>query len=74
MKTWDIWIEGYVATGNTAGHRLMGKAEGNTFREAVINFTNSDKANSWGTFNEDRLSFWGCRVFDNHEDAAKAFG
>ncbi len=52
----------------------MGQALGNNFREAVILFAKSPKAKGWGNFNEDNLSFWGCKVFDNLTDAQKNFG
>ena len=75
MTTWDIWVEGYAATGQTGSHQMMAKGvEADTFKEAVIKFSKTEEAEGYGHFNEERPTFWGCRVFDNHKDASKSFG
>lgn len=38
MKRFDIWMEGYAATGEHGTAQLIGQSEGETFEEAVINF------------------------------------
>lgn len=38
MKEFEIWMEGYAATGESSGAQLIGKAMGNTFIEACENF------------------------------------
>lgn len=37
-KEFDIWIEGYAATGEHSPASYIGKAMGETFEEACINF------------------------------------
>jgi hypothetical protein len=71
MKKWNIWIEGYSATGAYEKHRKIATAEAETFREAVIKFSKTEEAKGYGNFNEERLSFWACRVHDNAADAAR---
>lgn len=38
MKEFEIWEEGYAATGQHSGAYFIGKAMGETFDEACINF------------------------------------
>lgn len=38
MKEFEIWIEGYAATGESSSASYLGKAKGNTFREACLCF------------------------------------
>lgn len=74
MKTFEVWAEGYRATGDREFHRLMGKVEAETFKEACdIVFSKGDKYFR-ECYNPERLSHWGCRLFDNANDAAEAFG
>lgn len=48
MKEFEIWTEGYSATGEYAPARLIGKSMGNTFDEACINFRfESDLISEW---------------------------
>ena len=71
----DIYIEGYKAQGNSSGAQLVIKnQDGDTFKEACINFSKTEKSKGWGNFCEDRLSLWGCRLFDNIDDARSRFG
>jgi len=73
MKIWEIWSEGYMVTGNTGKHQLMGEAEGKTFRQACINLAKKDSEFS-AYFEEEDLSHWGCSLFPTAEEAAKTFG
>lgn len=73
VKIFDIWCEGFMATGESSGANSLGCCSGKDLKEACINFakTNKDFANY---FNEDRMTYWGCRIFDNEADARKSFG
>lgn len=73
MPTFDIWSEGYAATGESGPAYLMGKGSGATFREAVISFMES-KPELKSSFNEETLTHWGCKLYDNEKDARAAFG
>jgi len=70
MKVYDIWSEGYRATGEHGTAHHHGCAEGKTFRAACINFF--DSSNEY--FNKDKLAYWGCRLFDNQADARDKYG
>ncbi len=72
---YQLWTEGYQATGESSGAQYHGEWEGETFRDAVIAFRDSltDKY-SRDCINIERLTFWGCEFFDNKNDARKSFG
>lgn len=87
MKEFEIWIEGYRATGEYATASYIGKAIGETFEEACRNFEYPEDFSSMGikiyskgeklTIDKNgggRPSIWGCRLFDNEADARKSFG
>lgn len=75
MKTFEVWCEGYRATGNSNTHQLVGTAEAETFKEACdIVFSKDEDEYSRSLYNPERLTHWGCRLFDNASEAAEAFG
>ena len=87
MKKWDIWMEGYRATGEHGTAQLIGEGYGETFDEAVEDYMaknpdskvsrNSEKSYWSKEAYENRKSnwnIWACNLFDNEEDARKAFG
>ena len=71
MKVFEIWSEGFIATGDSGPATYHGTQVAETFRQACkLFFGEQNDAN----FNLDRLSYWGCGLFDNEKDARKAFG
>ncbi len=75
MKEFSIWTEGYVATGDISCANYHGKFNGETFRDAVEAFANTLSSKDREAYIDmEKLSFWGCRFFDNESDARKAFG
>ena len=73
VKTYEIFSEGYIATGGSSGHVYHGSSTGETFKEACINYAKTNKEFA-EYFDENRMTYWGCRLFDNATDASKAFG
>jgi hypothetical protein len=69
MKTYNIWVEGYVVNGDRGYGHLSGTIEAESFAEACAELYKGDML-----FNKERLSHWGCRLFDNEADAKKGFG
>lgn len=77
MNLIEIWIEGYVAQGNSAGASLLGSFTAKNFDDAIALYAalgherldNDGKKNDRGFY-----TIWGCRLFDNEADARKAFG
>lgn len=76
----NLWVEGYAATGEHGTAKLLGTVEAESFNEAVLkwNSENNTDGRKWGNLgydlNYDRHSLWGCRIYDNERDARKAFG
>ncbi len=74
-KEFEVWTEGYAATGESSSAMLHGVFPGETFREAVIAFRDSlTDPHSIACVNVGGMSFWGCRFFDNEKDARASFG
>lgn len=71
-KKFDIWAEGYSATGEGGKACHFGSAYGKDFKEACITFFSTGSRPGW--FNPDRMTHWGCRLFDNEQDARRSFG
>ena len=69
-KEYEIWSEGYQTTGDSGTACFHGKVIASSFKEACIkHFGLSNHL-----FDEDNLSFWGCRLYDNEQEARKSFG
>lgn len=73
IKTYSIWSEGYRANGDCGSATFHGESKGNSFREACINFSKSNKE-FLEYFDESDLTYWGCKLFDNKIDAKRRFG
>ncbi len=69
----DIWMEGFRLSGEEeAGTAsFVGRAEGNTFREAVLNWY---KEHPNPNFSSEHLTDWGCRLYATEAEARKTFG
>jgi hypothetical protein len=65
----QVWQEGFRATGESSPAIFHGEVEASTFRDACIAIF---KGNS--TFEESTLTYWGCRLFDNETKARSSFG
>lgn len=75
MKTFQVWTEGYSATDESSGAVFHGEFDGETFTDAVIAWRNTlTDEYSVKCVDLDRMRFWGCRFFDNEQDARKSFG
>lgn len=73
MKSYEIWSEGFhVMEGRSPAH-FHGIAEGHDFKEACKNFAILDSEFA-RYFDEERMTHWGCRLFDNETEARQAFG
>jgi hypothetical protein len=78
MKTWEVWSEGYLATGMEgvpAPAQKLGEAQAETFKDACdLVCSSSTFQVRQGNYDPVRLTVWGCRLFDNKEEAQKSFG
>lgn len=76
-KSFDIWVEGYSATGQSSGATLMGTVTAVSFDEAVkahVAKLNKSSADYYRRSDDGKWTMWGCRLFDNERDARKSYG
>jgi hypothetical protein len=73
VMLWEVWMEGYCVTGNRKGAEFLGKFFG-TWKEAVTKAVTQKFDQLDGYWDEDKLTYWGCRFFDNEEEARSTFG
>lgn len=78
MKQYEIWMEGYLCSGMDgipANAMLLGTVEAESFKEACATLCSPKGFQKhYGNFDSERLSVWGCRLFDNEADARRSFG
>jgi len=73
MKKFEIWIEGYSCTGESAGAKLLGVQRGKNFKDACQKFMQKfDPKNK--QYDVERNTYWSCELFDNVFDAKEKFG
>jgi hypothetical protein len=87
MKEYEIWAEGYMATGESSGATLLGTSLGTSFDDAVLNYIKAHPDSLIERNTETRYiseeaykrrksnwNIWACDLFDNESDARKSFG
>lgn len=79
MKEYEIWMQGYIATGEHQRASFEGMATGQTFDEACIKLLghrlDRDEASEDGYRRYGgRLCIWACCLFDNEKEARESFG
>jgi len=90
LKEYEVWSEGYRATGESGDATLHGKAKARNFGQACdIVFCKErlewiEKVNdpsyvqyedySRWDYDSSAKSYWGCRLFWNEVDARRSFG
>lgn len=74
---YDIWVEGYIATGEHGLAQFLGTYPGESWDEAVQEWNRrKNYDNGWGKleFRNGYWTVWGCRLFDNEADAREIYG
>lgn len=74
MNTYEIWMEGYLATGMEGipqRAQRMAVARGETFQDACDWYFRCKGDNY---YDSRTLTYWGCKLFDNEADARRSFG
>lgn len=78
MPIWDVWAEGYAATGEHGTATFLGQKQAATFEEAcrlLHQELGEKKVGSYTPPTEGRPPmFWGCRLFDNEAQARESYG
>ncbi len=71
-RRWEVWMEGYAATGESSPAKYCGSYRAESFREAASFWVAEHGEQQY--FDETGPSYWGCRFFDNETDARGGFG
>ena len=69
----DVWAQGYRTNGDSGSAHFWGSVEAEDLAGAckiLASVDNQFKKN----FEPERMTWWGCRLFDNETDARKTFG
>lgn len=70
---YKIWTEGFHVNEGKSGASFVASVEANSFREACNKY--ADQNPGWkNLYDSERLTLWGCNLFDNEVDAKKSFG
>lgn len=75
METYEVWLEGYIATGESSEAHFYGLHKAASFKEACMKamtihkFSDLDKY-----YNEENNTYWACHFYNNELEARKSFG
>jgi len=70
-KAWEIWMEGFRATGDEALASKVGDGRGLTFEDAVLDYY---RRNPDPSFSPDSMSVWGCKLYPTESQARATYG
>lgn len=66
-RKYQVWIEGHSCTEERQGATFLGVFEGATFADACRAWAKT--ASKPDLFDDVRLTYWACKLFDNEADA-----
>jgi hypothetical protein len=68
---YDIWLEGFeFSIDESATASFIETVEAESFQEAC----DKCKLSNDSLYNSKNLTYWGCKLYDNENDARKNFG
>lgn len=73
MKVYEIWSEGYRATGEEGSATFHGTMRGDSFHQACDRLAEHHSAFA-KYYETDTMTYWGCQLFDNEKDARARYG
>ncbi len=68
----EVWSEGYNASGSSGGAAHHGTVTASSFRAACDKVFSGPKHRA--DYDAKRLTLWGCKLFDNERDARESYG
>lgn len=89
LKEYEVWREGYAATGEHSGASLLGRVQARNFRQAchILMCTRylqqsheankpeySEYYNTDWCYDPNKLTDWGCHLYWDEKQARKSFG
>jgi hypothetical protein len=76
--SYEVWSEGFAVTGEQQPAVLHGEVEAASFEAACAKlFTGEgrDGGHGWQPyFDAVRMTYWGCKLYDNEADARRSYG
>lgn len=73
MQVYEIWSEGYSVTGESAGAMFHTIRTADSFKDACKLYA-IENVEFGKYFDPNRMTFWGCGLFDNEKEAMINFG
>lgn len=82
MKVYDVWVEGYAATGEHGRAWKMGSAPAESFADACKAVFMRSIKNEYGDFvdrdiglfDPEELSYWRCYMYPTEAEARRSYG
>lgn len=72
-RIYEIYSEGYRATGQESGYTFHGVSKGKSFIDAVKNFKGFSNPELL-VIRKTTASYWGCKLFSTANAAKRSFG
>lgn len=76
-RDWDIWVEGFAATGMSGTAFRLGPGFGRTFEDAVEWYKSTASKEDQGYLSKSSnggWTYWGCKLFPDESSARRSFG
>lgn len=76
MKKYNVWQEGYSATGQYEPDHFMGTFKANNFKEACMKAMKAEEYSQEDIdryYDKERNTFWGCRFYEQPPDASPIY-
>lgn len=80
MRKFEVWTEGYAASGESSGAIFHGSVDADTFDEACIKVFGDDldkdplQSDGYRRNRDGRMSIWACGCYDDEGEARVSFG
>ncbi|WP_312970869.1 hypothetical protein [Acinetobacter gerneri] len=74
VMKFHVWLEGYSIQGSQGEAKYLGECEANSFSDAVKMACQMKEMDLKYLHLDGQPEYWGCRFFDNEDDARKFFG
>lgn len=83
LVEYEVWVEGFTATGESGQAHLWGKVKARSFKEACHriacqNYLKNIEEQEMGLgrwdYNPNRQTLWACRLFETEAEARESFG
>ena len=73
MKSYEVWIEGYIVIEGSCKAQSIGSYKAKTFKDACVKALRKQKFRM-EFYDKVSNRFWGRSLYDNETDARKTFG